>query len=74
MSLPILPGGPDWPSLLLSRAGAVDPEAGIEAAESSGAWAAYRTVVADLSPEAVIALGMALVGAVGVFLPDSRPA
>lgn len=24
--------------------------------------------------EAVIALGMALVGAVGVFLPDSRPA
>lgn len=24
--------------------------------------------------EAVIALGMALVGAIGVFLPDSRPA
>ena len=56
MSLPILPGAPDWPSLLLERAGQVDPEAGIEAAEAAGAWEAYRSAVANLSPEALIAI------------------
>ncbi len=56
MSLPILPQRDGWPSVLLSRASTVDPEAGIQAAEAAGAWEAYRTAVADLSPEAVIAL------------------
>lgn len=35
---------------------------------------ALGVVLDTVQTEAVIALGMALVGAVGVFLPDSRPA
>ncbi len=56
MSLPILQGGLDWPSVLLERAGQVDPEAGIEAAEAAGAWEAHGSAVTNLSPEALIAL------------------
>jgi NADH-quinone oxidoreductase subunit F len=56
VSLPILPQRDGWSSVLLERASTVDPEAGIDAAEAAGAWQAYRTAVADLSPEAVIAL------------------
>ena len=55
MSLPILPGARDWPSLLLARAG-VDPEGGIEAAEQAGAWSAYRKAVASLTPDGVISM------------------
>ncbi len=56
MSLPILPGAPGWPSVLLERAGQVDPEAGIEAAEAAGAWVAWQKTVSELAPEALIAL------------------
>jgi NADH:ubiquinone oxidoreductase subunit F (NADH-binding) len=55
MSLPILSGSRDWPSVLLSRA-EVDPEAGIEAAEKAGAWEAYRSAVETLTPDAVISI------------------
>ena len=55
MSLPILTGAADWPSVLLARAG-VDPTAGIEAAEKAGAWEAYRKAVAELTPDAVISM------------------
>lgn len=55
MSLPILSAARDWPSVLLSRAD-VDPEAGIAAAEDAGAWEAYRTAVAELTPDAVISM------------------
>jgi NADH:ubiquinone oxidoreductase subunit F (NADH-binding) len=56
VSLPILPGAEGWPSLLLARASEVDPEAGIAAAEGAGAWEAFRTVVTERSPEALVAL------------------
>ncbi len=56
MSLPILPGVEGWPSVLLARATQVDPEAGIAAAEAAGAWEAFRSVVTERSPEALIAL------------------
>jgi len=55
VSLPILKGAGDWPSLLLARA-EVDPEAGIEAAEKAGAWEAYRNAVDSLTPDAVISM------------------
>jgi len=53
MSLPILAGLRDWPSVLLARA---DVEPGIEAAEKAGAWAAYRNAVESLTPDAVISM------------------
>jgi NADH-quinone oxidoreductase subunit F len=56
VSLPILSGPEGWPSVLLARATQVDPEAGIAAAEAAGAWEAYRSVVTERSPEALIAL------------------
>jgi NADH-quinone oxidoreductase subunit F len=56
MSLPILQGARDWPVVLLPRAGEVDPEAGIEAAEAAGAWEAYRSAVSGLTPDGVISL------------------
>ncbi|MFV2062018.1 MAG: NADH-quinone oxidoreductase subunit F [Chloroflexota bacterium] len=55
MSLPILQGARDWPSLLLARAD-VDPEADIDAAEKAGAWEAYRSAVSSLTPDAVISM------------------
>jgi len=56
MSLPILQGARHWPSVLLARAGEVDPEAGISAAEKAGAWEAYRNAVSSLTPDAVISM------------------
>jgi NADH-quinone oxidoreductase subunit F len=56
VSLPILPGAPAWPSVLLERAGQVDPEGGIGAAEADGAWLAWQKTVSELSPEALVAL------------------
>ena len=55
MSLPILPGARGWPAVLLARA-ALDPEAGIEAAEGAGAWEAYRSAMTGLTPDAVISM------------------
>jgi NADH-quinone oxidoreductase subunit F len=55
MSLPILQGSRDWPSVLLARAD-VDPDGGIEAAEAAGAWKAYREAVANLTPDSVISI------------------
>ncbi len=54
MSLPILPGSREWPSVLLERAARQEPGGGIEAAEALGAWAAYRKAVADLTPDGII--------------------
>lgn len=53
MSLPILQGAKDWPSVLLTRATA-DAEGGIEAAEGLGAWEAYRNAVSTLTPDGVL--------------------
>jgi NADH:ubiquinone oxidoreductase subunit F (NADH-binding) len=55
VSLPLLSGARDWPAVLLARA-EVDPEAGIAAAEAAGAWEAYRSAVATLTPDAVISM------------------
>ncbi len=46
MSLPILQGARDWPSVLF---------AGAEA-EEAGAWEAYRSAVSSLTPDAVISI------------------
>jgi NADH-quinone oxidoreductase subunit F len=55
MSLPILAGARDWPSVLLARVADLEAEpASIERAEGLGAWKAYRDAVSDLSPDAVI--------------------
>jgi NADH:ubiquinone oxidoreductase subunit F (NADH-binding) len=44
--------GPDtWPRILLARAGR---DAGIDAAEATGAWAAWKHVATTLTPEVVI--------------------
>jgi NADH:ubiquinone oxidoreductase subunit F (NADH-binding) len=56
MSVPILPGKAAWPKVVLARAGAYDPDAGLAAAEKAGAWRAWRMAVADLAPETVIRL------------------
>jgi NADH-quinone oxidoreductase subunit F len=65
MSLPILPGARGWPSVLLERAAALEPDAGtspadapadLEAAEAAGAWQAYRDAVGSLTPDAVISM------------------
>ncbi len=53
MSLPILKGAHDWPSVLLARSGQAEV-ADIEAAEEGGAWRAYRKAVSELTPDAVI--------------------
>lgn len=55
MSLPILTGSRDWPSVLLARAAAAEV-ADIAAAEDGGAWAAYRKAVSELTPDAVISM------------------
>jgi NADH-quinone oxidoreductase subunit F len=74
MSLPILTGPRDWPSVLLARAGQVDPESGIEAAEDAGAWEAYRSAVSDLTPDAVISIvsESGLTGRGGAGFPTGR--
>lgn len=56
MSLPILAAARDWPTVLLSRATEVDPQAGIDAAEAAGAWEAYRNAVESLTPDAIISM------------------
>jgi NADH-quinone oxidoreductase subunit F len=53
MSLPLLQGLSDWPSVLLARA---EVEPGIAAAEKAGAWGAYRNAVESLTPDAVISM------------------
>ena len=55
MSLPILTGAPDWPSVLLARAAEAEV-ADIDSAEAGGAWAAYRKAVGELTPDAVISM------------------
>ncbi len=55
MSLPILSGPRDWPSVLLARA-AKGEVADVEAAEAGGAWAAYRKAIDELTPEAVVSV------------------
>jgi NADH-quinone oxidoreductase subunit F len=55
MSLPILQGARDWPSVLLARA-EVDPAGGIDDAEQAGAWQAYQKAVASLTPDALISI------------------
>ena len=61
MSLPVLQGAREWPSVLLA-ADAAEPRAradgheGLEAAEGAGAWQAYRDAVASLTPDAIIRL------------------
>jgi NADH:ubiquinone oxidoreductase subunit F (NADH-binding) len=54
MSLPILQGPSDWPSVLLARN--LDRTDGFEAAQSAGAWKAYRKAVETLTPDAVISM------------------
>jgi NADH:ubiquinone oxidoreductase subunit F (NADH-binding) len=73
MSLPILAGARDWPSVLLARSD-VDPEAGIEAAEAAGAWEAYRSAVGSFTPDAVISMvsEAGLRGAGGAGFPTGR--
>jgi NADH:ubiquinone oxidoreductase subunit F (NADH-binding) len=65
MSLPILQGAREWPTVLLPGAvaepgappaGGADGLAGLEAAERLGAWEAYRDAVSNLTPDAVISL------------------
>jgi NADH-quinone oxidoreductase subunit F len=55
MSLPILKGARDWPSVLLARAGERELS-DLAVAESAGAWRAYRTAVSELTPDAVISM------------------
>ncbi len=55
MSLPILNGARDWPSVLLARA-AEGEVADIEAAEKGGAWEAWRKATGELSPDSVISI------------------
>jgi NADH-quinone oxidoreductase subunit F len=73
MSMPILAGARGWPSVLLARA-EVDPEAGIGAAEAEGAWEAYRSAVASLTPDAVISMvsESGLRGGGGAGFPTGR--
>ncbi|MFI5255120.1 MAG: NADH-ubiquinone oxidoreductase-F iron-sulfur binding region domain-containing protein [Candidatus Limnocylindrales bacterium] len=56
MNAALLAGPKGWPKVLLARAGAYDPDAGLAAAEAAGAWKAGRRAVADLAPETVIRL------------------
>lgn len=50
----ILKGPADWPSVLLGRAGAYDPDAGLQDAERAGAWSAWKRAAPSLSPSAII--------------------
>lgn len=50
----ILKGSAEWPSVLLARAGAYDPDGGLPDAERAGAWSAWRRIAPSLSPSAVI--------------------
>ncbi|MGH2466464.1 MAG: complex I 51 kDa subunit family protein [Candidatus Limnocylindrales bacterium] len=43
-----------WPSILLGRAGAYDPEGGLASAERAGAWSAWQQVAGRTAPEALI--------------------
>ncbi len=55
MSLPLLTGPDDWPSVLLARA-AGGEVADIAAAEEGGAWGALRKATAELTQDAVISI------------------
>ena len=50
MSAAVLPGKRGWAKVLLGRAAAYDPDAGLAAAEAAGAWKAWRRTIADLAP------------------------
>lgn len=52
----ILTGRPGWPQVLLGRAATVAGNASLDAAERAGAWAAWRKVVASVSPDALIGM------------------
>lgn len=52
----ILKGRPGWPSVLLAREPATSDDASMEAAEASGAWTAWKSVVASMAPEALMGL------------------
>ncbi|MFN8619673.1 MAG: NADH-ubiquinone oxidoreductase-F iron-sulfur binding region domain-containing protein [Chloroflexota bacterium] len=52
----ILTGRPGWPSVLLARSASVAGDAGIDAAEAAGAWAAWKKTVAGTAPEALVGL------------------
>jgi bidirectional [NiFe] hydrogenase diaphorase subunit len=52
----IIAGDAAWPSILLARAGSPDAATDIEAAESAGAWTAWRQAARSLTPEQVIRL------------------
>jgi NADH:ubiquinone oxidoreductase subunit F (NADH-binding) len=70
MSVPILPGSDGWPSLLLERAAAP-----VEAdALPEGAWEAFRSAVASLTPDGVIRLvsEAGLAGRGGGAFPTGR--
>ena len=57
MTMPLLPGHRDWPSILLVRAGAYDPAtdgAGIETARRAGAWTAWRRAILNMTPDGVV--------------------
>ena len=55
MSLPILTGSRDWPSVLLARAAEAEV-ADLAEAEAGGAWEAFRKATSELSPDAVISM------------------
>jgi NADH-quinone oxidoreductase subunit F len=50
----ILRGPQEWPSVLLARAGAYDPDGGLAAAEQAGAWRAWKKAAPSMSPSAII--------------------
>ena len=43
-----------WPSILLERAGAYDPDGDLGAAERAGAWGAWKQTAGRTAPEALI--------------------
>jgi NADH:ubiquinone oxidoreductase subunit F (NADH-binding) len=52
----ILRGPAEWPSVLLARAGAYDPEGSLADAERAGAWTAWKRAVTSQSPASIVAM------------------
>jgi NADH-quinone oxidoreductase subunit F len=52
----ILAGRPGWPTVLLARAATVAGDASLEAAESAGAWAAWKQAVGGIAPAALVGI------------------